>query len=177
MTSMHSSGTSTPRSTSTPKSRANTSSTYSMSLGLAAILEGREGAATRSLMRPVASCPVMQDVSEPSASSPTGLATPVTSSESRGLHSSSSVASALSSGIFSKLMSTGYSLLWNKSDTLESSADSAFQAAAPPSTSQSQSPTDGAASPKKPSAGQILPKGGSTGVLGAIASFRKNGML
>lgn len=188
--SLHMSGTSSPRMTSTPKStRSTTSSTYSMSLGLAAILEGREGSTTRSLMRPVASCPIMPPEAgdAPPTASATGLsgASTLVSSPSKGsLSGSTSVSSALSAGLFGKLMSTGYSLLWNKSDSLESSTDSPFEVAYPPQASKPQagkahSPTEGAqAKPQqKPTGSQIMPKGGGTGVLGAIASFRKNGIL
>ncbi|KAK7502479.1 hypothetical protein BaRGS_00006432 [Batillaria attramentaria] len=176
MGSMHSSGTSTPRMTSTPKSRSSTSSTYTMSLGLAAILEGREGGGTtRSLMRPVASCPIMPEDTSSQASSATGISTPVSSSGQGSLPSSSSVAAGLGSGLFGKLMSTGYSLLWNKSDTVESSADSLIEAAS--LSAKSQLSAEGSKPQQKPTTDQILPKGGSTGVLGAIATFRKNGIL
>ena len=147
-----------------------TSSTYSMSLGIAAILQGREDSlGSRSLMRPVASCPVIpaDSIAMPGAKSGTATSTsrPRPSATVAVSPSSPALATDSSStepgaGLFGKLISTGYSLLWNK-DT--------------PNASGANTPRQG--TPEKVSKEQILQKGGPGGVLGAIASFRKNGVL
>ena len=135
-----------------------------MSLGLAAILQGRESSSTtRSLMRPVASCPIIPADSVATLSGGAAAAAPADFADETG-------SSANRPGLFGKLINTGYSLLWNKSDSLVSSASS-------PVSSHESSPADVAKPPRKPTASEILPLGGSTGVLGAIATFRKNGIL
>ena len=163
-----SSGSLQPLRTSTPTSQAatarkhsTTKSTYTMSLGLAAILQGRENSSTtRSLLRPVTSCPV---VPADSVATLSGGATAVSLANLGD-------GSANSPSLFGKLISTGYSLLWNKSNSPISSASS-------PVSSHESSPADVAKPLRKPTASEILPAEGTTGVLGAIATFRKNGIL
>ncbi|XP_070187850.1 trafficking kinesin-binding protein 1-like isoform X2 [Littorina saxatilis] len=151
----------------------NTSSTYTMSLGLAAILQGREGSSvTRSLMRPVASCPIIP--AESVARVAGGASAESCERGEMGMGMGSFPPNT--PGLFGKLISTGYSLLWNKSNAPVSSPSPSPSPS--PIASREASPTDSAKpTQRKPSAEQILPKGGSTGVLGAIATFRKNGIL
>ncbi|XP_025114628.1 trafficking kinesin-binding protein 1-like isoform X6 [Pomacea canaliculata] len=165
-------GTSTPTGPSAKgQSRAGTG--YSMPLGLAAILESREGAATRSLLHPVASRTSLQETSTlsptPTTSANITKTTSSTSLIEAGATAGEGLTSSTSSGLFGKLMSTGYSLLWNKTSPTVSpiSGDTS-----------SLPPTSGEAKPQsKISSSSVLTGGGPTGVLGAIASFRKNGIL
>ncbi|XP_076459433.1 trafficking kinesin-binding protein 1-like isoform X2 [Babylonia areolata] len=172
-----------PMASSTPSSRrpsrqSGDSRKYTMSLGLAAVLQDRDTSLARAIIKTNATCPkvaagplnnsssVPVIPAEAVATASAGSLVNPMSRASQGQHPSSDS----HHGLFGKLISSGYNLLWNKSD-----------APVPPATesahSQETVPEEGAqAAAQNPAASQMFPKGGS-GVLGAIATLRKNGIL
>ncbi|KAL8620542.1 hypothetical protein ACOMHN_066965 [Nucella lapillus] len=170
------SGWSTPRPVDS-KASSGGGSTCTMSLGLAAILQDRGASAstTPSVLRPIASCPLMPPHSTTTTSTTTSTTT-VTTSASKLAPCDSSP----SGGLFGKLINTGYSLLWSNGDRpLSYSAIPLVSTGASPSfvpPAESDVKSTKSTNTQKSRASAVV--GGSpSGVLSTMANFRKNGML
>ncbi|XP_076451503.1 trafficking kinesin-binding protein 1-like isoform X2 [Babylonia areolata] len=164
-------GSSSPRPES--KRASNTSSSYTMSLGLAAILQdrGMSSSTTGSVLRPIASCPVMPPPTTATLTASTTI-TPTTAT----VDTTDSISTT--GGLFGKLINTGYSLLWNKSDCPDTSTPSPVCSDPTKLSSPAKAmPADGAKSMQTAKASSPGLLGGTGGVLGTMTSFRKSGIL
>ncbi|KAL8584895.1 hypothetical protein ACOMHN_043532 [Nucella lapillus] len=158
----------------TNSSGARPNNSYTMSLGLAAVLQGRDSSLARALMRTSAPSPrtvVSSSGRDSIAVMPADSVASVSggaaaASGGRGCHQDASSSTDSGGGLFGKLISSGYSLLWNKSES-----------AAPTVPPSPHSPDCVPGVEGQPAtASQVFPRGGS-GVLGAISTLRKNGIL